>query len=27
MPDYTVLHWLNAYGWRYIIRLLGNFDC
>ena len=24
-PECTVLHWLNVYGWRYVVRLLGNF--
>jgi len=27
MPEFTVLHWLNVYGWRYVARLLGNYDC
>ncbi len=26
-PEFTVLHWLNVYGWRYVVRLLGNFNC
>lgn len=24
---FTVLHWLNAYGWRYAVGLLGNYNC
>ena len=23
--EFTVLHWLNVYGWRYVVRLLGKF--
>ena len=26
-PEFTVLHWLNVYGWRYVVGLLGNFNC
>ncbi len=26
-PEFTVLHWLNVYGWRYVVRLLGKFNC
>ena len=26
-PEFTVLHWLNVYSWRYVVRLLGNFNC
>jgi len=25
-PEFTVLHWINVYGWRYVVRLLGNFN-
>ena len=24
-PEFTILHWLNVYGWRYVVGLLGNF--
>ena len=26
-PEFTILHWLNVYGWRYVVGLLGNFNC
>ena len=25
--EFTVLHWLDVYGWRYVVGLLGNFNC
>lgn len=25
-PEFTALHWLNVYGWRYAVKLLGNFN-
>ncbi len=25
--EFTVLHWLNVYGCRYVVRLLGKFNC
>jgi len=26
-PEFTVLHWLNVYGWLYAVGSLGNFNC
>ncbi len=26
-PEFTVLHWLNVHDWRYVVGLLGIFNC
>jgi len=26
-PEFTVLHGLNVYSWRFVVSLLGNFNC
>ncbi len=26
-PEFIVLRWLKVYGWRYVVRLIGKFNC